>query len=127
MAHFAELDENNVVVRVLVVNNDVLETKRVLTTGEVITEDSQKGIDHLNDLFPDSGTWLQTSYNSNIRKNYAGKGFQYDPDLDAFIPPKVYPSWVLDTDKCIWVPPIDYPDSGSYEWNEETEAWDEVE
>ncbi len=119
MAHFAELDENNKVLQVLIVNNDI-------TTVDDV-ENEQLGIDFLNDLLPDSGTWIQTSYNSNIRKNYAGKGFQYDPDLDAFIPPKVYPSWVLDTDKCIWVSPIDYPDSGSYEWNEETQSWDEIE
>ena len=118
MAHFAELDENNKVLRVLVVSNDT-----IIVDG---VENEQLGIDFLNDLYPDSGTWVQTSYNANIRKNYAGKGFQYDADLDAFIPPKRYPSWVLDTDRCIWVPPIDYPDSGSYEWNEETQTWDQI-
>ncbi len=132
MAHFAELDENNVVVRVLVVNNDILETKRILTTGEVITEDSQKGIDFLNDLFPDSGTWVQTSYNHNIRYRYAAMGYTYDVENDAFITPQPYPSWKLAPSNFAWKAPVPYPISNPvdgdpiYFWNEETQTWDEV-
>ena len=103
MANFAELDENNIVVNVLVVSNDILETKQILTTGEVITEDSQKGVDFLNDLYPNSGTWIQTSYNHNVRFNYAGVGYTYDAENDAFYEPRPYPSWTLD-ENFMWQP-----------------------
>ena len=81
------------------------------------------------DTFVDSspGTWIQTSYNGRIRKNYAGVGYTYDETLDAFIAPKPYNSWVLDTDKAQWKAPVDYPtDEGRYTWNEETLTWDVV-
>jgi len=69
----------------------------------------------------------QTSYNNNIRKNYAGIGFSYDASRDAFIPPKLYASWVLDEDSCQYKPPIDYPDDGKYyAWDESNTAWKEV-
>tara|TARA_B100001250_G_scaffold410767_1_gene437895 strand:- start:999 stop:1394 length:396 start_codon:yes stop_codon:yes gene_type:complete len=127
MANFAELDENNIVVNVLVVSNDILETKQILTTGEVITEDSQKGVDFLNDLYPNSGTWIQTSYNHNVRFNYAGVGYTYDAENDAFYEPRPYPSWTLD-ENFMWQPPTPMPnDDKLYEWNEETQAWDEIE
>jgi hypothetical protein len=126
MANFAELDENNIVVNVLVVSNDILETKQILTTGEVITENSQKGIDFLNDLYPNSGTWIQTSYNNNIRFNYAGVGYIYDAENDAFHTSEPYPSWTLD-ENFRWQPPTPMPDDGKlYEWNEETQTWDEA-
>ncbi len=81
------------------------------------------------DTFIDSspGEWIQTSYNNNIRKNYAGVGFTYDSTRDAFIPPKPYPSWVLNEDTCQYDSPVPYPDDDKrYEWNEETTNWKEV-
>jgi hypothetical protein len=85
------------------------------------------------------GKWIQTSYNTHggvhkldgtpLRYNYAGVGFTYDEARDAFIPPKLYPSWVLNEDSCLWEPPVPYPDADSderYEWNEENQTWDEI-
>jgi len=87
------------------------------------------------------GVWVQTSYNTRggihyapnskdpdgsiaLRKNYAGKGYTYDPDRDAFIPPKPYDSWILDETTCLWEAPIPRPDDGeNYLWNEETKLW----
>lgn len=118
MAHFAELDANNVVLRVIVVD-----TKDNSTADGV--EKESIGQAFCERLF--GGTWLQTSYNNNIRKRYAGIGFTYDAALDAFIPPKPYPSWTLDNATADWVAPVPYPTDGkSYVWNESTQTWDEV-
>jgi hypothetical protein len=118
MAHFAELDDNNIVKQVIVVhNNELLDESGI--------ESEQKGIDFCTNLF--GGRWLQTSYNSNIRKNYAGIGYLYDPIRDAFVAPHPYPSWVLDEQTCQWQPPVEYPADGSlYIWNEETTSWIEA-
>ena len=71
------------------------------------------------------GAWIQTSYNGNIRKNYAGIGYTYDSQRDAFIPPQPFPSWVLVEDTCQWTPPIPVPTvGGPYGWNETTQSWD---
>ena len=114
MAHFAKLDEINKVVRVHVVHNDI-------ATSE------QAGIDYLNQLHG-FGWWKQTSYNGNFRKNYAGIDYLYDKRRDAFIPPQNFPSWVLNETTCWWEAPVAIPDdSKSYEWNEGTRAWDEIE
>ena len=92
------------------------------------------------DTFVDSspGEWIQTSYNTRkgvhsdggtpLRKNFAGVGYNYDAEKDAFYAPQPYPSWTLDEDTCTWTPPVPYPDvtSNNYEWNEETQTWDEV-
>jgi len=119
MAHFAEIDANNVVQRVVVVHNNEL-------LDENSNEVEQKGIDFCVSLF--GGTWVQTSYNGNIRKNFAGKGFTYDSGRDAFISPKPYDSWVLNEETCRWEAPVAYPDDGNmYTWNEETTSWEEVE
>ena len=119
MAHFAELDETNTVLRVLVVGNDV-------TTIDGV-EDEQRGIDFLDDLFPESGTWVQTSYNANQRHNYAGIGHTYDPDAGAFYSQSPFPSWSLD-ENFLWQPPTPYPDDGAaYYWDEGTTSWVEVE
>ena len=111
MSHWAELDENNIVVRVTVGDNDD-------PNGD---EGYQWLIDNLG------GRWIKTSYNSNIRKNFAGIGYLYNEALDAFVPPKPEsnPSFVLDTETCNWKPPIEKPE-GSYVWNEESIAWMEV-
>lgn len=71
------------------------------------------------------GEWIQTSYNGSIRKNYAGIGFTYNTELDAFIPPQTYASWILNEDTCKWEAPVPYPaDSNQYIWNEETQSWE---
>ena len=117
MAHFAQL-ENNIVTKVIVVSNqDILDEN-----GQ---ESEQKGIDFCSNLL--GGTWLQTSYNGRIRKNYAGIGYSYDAGRDAFIPPKPFNSWVLDETSCLWEAPTPYPDDGErYTWNETTTSWDLV-
>lgn len=113
MAHFAELDQNNIVLRVLVIHDSV----------------EHDGENWCYNLF--GGRWKQTSYNSTIRKNFAGIGYKYDENLDGFIPLKPYPSWILDTEKCLWNSPVPFPDvpEGSrdyYQWDEETISWIEV-
>jgi len=116
MAHFAKLDENNIVTEVLVVNNEVL----LKTDG---TESEYKGKVFLNGLFGNA-TWVQTSYNNNFRKQYAGIGMIYDETNDVFITPQPYASWTLD-ENFDWQPPTPYPNDGQpYQWNEETTSWD---
>lgn len=118
MAHFAEIGLNNTVVRVIVVNNDVL-------TDADGNESEQLGVDFCRDLF--GGTWLQTSYNGTIRKNFAATGYTYDDAKDAFIPPQPYSSWVLNNTTCNWEAPVTQPDDGNmYIWNESTLSWDGV-
>lgn len=96
MAHFAEMDENNIVLRVIVVHNNEL-------LDDIGQESEQKGIDFCVSLF--GGRWVQTSYNGTIRKNYAGEGYTYDPQRDAFIAPQPGPEWTLDEATCQWVKP----------------------
>jgi hypothetical protein len=116
MAHFAKLDENNIVTEVIVINNDVL----LETDG---TESEYKGKVFLNELFGNA-IWIQTSYNSNLRKQYAGIGYKYDETNDVFIAPQPFPSFVLD-ENFDWQPPTSYPtDRKVYEWNEEQIQWD---
>tara|TARA_B100001250_G_scaffold342842_1_gene311281 strand:- start:83 stop:484 length:402 start_codon:yes stop_codon:yes gene_type:complete len=117
MAHFAELDENNTVLRVLVVSNDVT------TTDGVETE--QDGIDFLNNLFPDSGTWVQTSYNHNMRGSFAGTNWTYDPKLDIFCEPLPFPSWTHNESTGRAQAPVPFPSEGDWIWNEEEQKWDE--
>lgn len=117
MAHFAKLDENNTVLSVHVVNNDVINIDGI--------ESEQAGIDFLTETHGHT-YWKQCSYNASFRKHYPGEGWTYDISLDAFIPPKVYESWTLDETKCVWNPPIEYPNDGkAYKWNESTQSWDE--
>ena len=118
MAHFAKLDENNVVTQVIVVGN------RDTSDANGVEKE------HIGAAFCErllGGTWKQTSYNGNMRKRYAGIGFTYNEDLDAFVPPKRYPSWVLNNTTADWEAPIPLPDDGkTYDWNESTGSWDEV-
>lgn len=124
MGHWAKVDENNIVVQVIVAEKDVIDSG----------------------LFGDPSTYIQTSYNTYggvhyipnsqtpsedqskaLRKNYAGIGFIYDPDLDAFYEPQPYPSWTLNTNTCQWDSPIPHPQDGkSYMWDENTTSWIEV-
>lgn len=111
MSHWAEIDENNVVLRVVVCDNND-------PNGD---EGYQWLIDNLG------GRWIKTSYNNNIRKQYAGVGYSYDPVADVFIVPQPFPSWVLNENHD-WVSPIPYPEDGeNYVWNEETVSWDRIE
>jgi hypothetical protein len=105
MSHWAEIDENNIVLRVLVGNNS----------------EADEGEAFMNSL---GGTWVKTSYNGTIRKNYAGVGMSYDAERDAFIPPKPFPSWILNEEICRWEAPVAYPTDGiMYKWDEETTDW----
>jgi hypothetical protein len=118
MAHFAQLDENNIVTQVIVVsNNELLDENGV--------EQESKGIAFCQSLL--GGNWKQTSYNGNMRKNYAGIGFKYDADRDAFISPSPFNSWVLNEDTCRWESPTPMPQDGKmYRWDEDTVSWVEI-
>ena len=115
MSHFAQLDSNNTVISVLVIEQDVIDTG----------------------LFGEPTSFIQTSYNTYsgthqlggtpLRNNYAGIGFTYDSTRDAFIPPKLYTSWTLNEDTCLWEAPTPMPtDDKSYTWDEETTSWLEI-
>ena len=130
MAHFAKLNNDNIVTQVVVVHNNVATTE-------------QAGVDFLNDLYKTSDNWKQTSYNTRagvhyegdpyvpsadqskaFRKNYAGKGMTYDEGKDAFIHQQPYPSWILNETTCQWEPPVAYPDDDNlYTWDESTQNW----
>lgn len=113
MAHYAFLDDNNVVTQVIV-GVDEWEERNGITDWEAYYSE-RKG-----------QRCVRTSYNGNIRKNYAGIGFTYDDDRDAFIPLQPYPSWLLDEDTCRWLPPVPYPESQTgdvYDWDEEAGDW----
>ena len=112
MAHFAKLGIGNIVERVEVVSNDIATTE-------------QAGVYFLNNLYKTRDVWKQTSYNNNIRKNFAGIGYQYDQTRDAFIAPKPYTSWILNEDTCRWEAPVAKPDDGQeYKWNETIQNWE---
>ena len=121
MAYFAEIDDTNVVTRVLAVPDS----------------QEERGHDFLAVDLGLGGTWVQTSYNTRggvhtnngtpLRKNYAGIGYIYDIERDAFIPPKPFDSWLLNEDTCLWDAPTPYPsDGGIYGWDEDTKSWIEV-
>tara|TARA_R100001510_G_scaffold57600_1_gene66372 strand:+ start:934 stop:1302 length:369 start_codon:yes stop_codon:yes gene_type:complete len=119
MAHFAKLGTGNIVETVVVVSNDIATTE-------------QAGVEFLQNLYKDRAVWKQTSFNGNIRKNYAGIGYMYDSTRDAFIEPKPHRSWILNETTCQWEPPVVRPtlteeqlnNGNSYVWNEETKQWD---
>lgn len=119
MAHFAKIGLNNKVIEVLKVhNNELLDSNGV--------EQEVNGVDFLTKLTGWS-IWKQTSYNKNFRKNYAGIGYTYDEDREAFIPPKPFTSWVLNEETCLWKAPVDHPtDDQTYNWNETNQSWDLV-
>ena len=122
MAHFAKINSENIVTEVIVINNDVI----LDSNGQ---EQESLGVDFCKQLYGD-GTYKQTSYNSNLRKNMATVGSTYDASKDAFIRPKRYSSWVLDESTCRWKPPVDHPaDSEAiggnvlYVWDESVTNW----
>ena len=123
MAHFAQLDENNIVTQVIVVNNEVI-------LDENNQEQESIGTDFCKSLFGTDTNWKQTSYNGSFRGNYAGTGYTYDNALDAFYAPQPFNSWILDTGSFTWEAPVDYPTgditgsyTGSYEWSESELNW----
>ena len=124
MAHFAKINESNIVTQVVVVND---------SDGDNDTD----GQNFLNNLFKTTHTWKKTSYNTYgnthrlggtpYRKNFASVGFTYDSSRDAFIEPKPYNSWTLDETTCLWESPVAYPSDGkSYEWDEDNKQWVEI-
>jgi hypothetical protein len=120
MAHFAQLDENNIVTQVIVVNNSEL-----LENG---VESEAKGIAFCQSLL--GGIWKQTSYNGNIRANYAGIGYKYDQDFDVFIAPQPYPSWKLNYTTYKWEAPVVKPNNGEgyvWQWSEINKEWIKIE
>jgi hypothetical protein len=115
MSHFAKVDENNIVTQVIVAEQDFINTGAV----------------------GDPRSWVQTSYNTSagvhrnggtpLRYNYAGIGYLYHPDADAFSPPQPYASWVLNTTTYLWDPPVPMPNDGKiYFWNEDAQAWQDI-
>jgi hypothetical protein len=121
MSHFAQVDNNNIVLQVIVAEQDFINSG----------------------ILGDPSKWIQTSYNTYggvhygpdgnpdggvaLRKNYAGIGFTYSPELDAFIPPNSYSSWTLNEQTCLWEPPVAYPTDGKdYTWSEATQSWLEI-
>lgn len=116
MAHFAQLNENDIVIQVIVIHNNEL-----LIDGE---ESEYKGILFCKSLYGANTKWRQTSYNGNLRKNYAGLNYVYDSVRDAFIPPQPYASWQLNEESCQWQAPVPHPrDGGFYDWDESTISW----
>ena len=114
MAHFAKLGVGN-----------IIETVQEILGG---SKSEQAGVDFLRNLYNDQNSWKQTSYNNNIRKNFAGIGYSYDQNRDAFIPTKPYNSWILNETTCQWEAPSVMPDDDEkYIWNETTTTWDIVE
>tara|TARA_A100000171_G_C2028188_1_gene94482 strand:+ start:204 stop:548 length:345 start_codon:yes stop_codon:yes gene_type:complete len=114
MAHFAKLGIGNIIEKVEVVSNDIATTE-------------QAGVEFLQNLYNDKAVWKQTSYNGIIRKNFASKGFKYDQIRDAFIPPKLFDSWILNEDTCRWEAPVAKPnDDNRYIWNEKNQNWESL-
>jgi len=121
MAHFAKLDEHNVVLEVAVINN----IEMLAADG---SESEMMGVAFLIRWSGGYSNWKQTSYNGKIRKNYAGVGYTYDVQRDAFIPPQPFPSWVLNEETCLWDAPVAMPIDGKrYQWDEGSITWLEVE
>ena len=122
MAYFAKLGTGNIVEQVISINNAVI-------TDANGVEQEQLGNDFINKLYNTRDVWKQTSYNNNIRKNYAGIGYYYDQARDAFIAPKPFNSWILNEDTCRWEAPVAMPtteleDNQYYSWNESIINWE---
>jgi len=117
MANFAKLNDSNVVIDVNAVDNSVINNLPFPDSEPV-------GVAFLTNWSGGYTNWKQTSYNRNFRKNLASLGYTYDANLDAFIPPKPFPSWLLNTNSCQWEPPVPYPTDGKlYIWDEATQSW----
>ncbi len=117
MAHFAQLNEQDIVITVNVVNNSDIDNLP-------FPESESVGIAYLQNLYGPETVWKQTSYNGNFRVRYAGVGYAYSVGYDAFIPPQFYPSWLFNATILDWVAPVPYPDDGNlYVWDENTISW----
>ena len=126
MAHFACLDENNVVTQVIVVSNEDTSDSNGVEVEEI-------GVAFCKKLLGADTNWKQTSYNNNMRVRYAGIGYSYNVELDAFVPPQPHASWTLDNDTADWVSPVgpapalteeEIASRSFYHWNEEAGAWE---
>ena len=122
MAYFAKLGTGNIIENVISINNSVIKDSNGI-------EQEQLGVDFINKLYNTRDVWKQTSYNNNIRKNYAGIGYTYDQTRDAFIAPKPFNSWILNEDTCRWEAPVAKPitvleDNQYYSWNESIMNWE---
>jgi hypothetical protein len=122
MAYFAKLGTGNIVEQVISINNAVI-------TDANGVEQEQLGVDFINKLYNTRDVWKQTSYNNSIRKNYAGVGYTYDQQRDAFIAPKPFNSWILNENTCRWEAPVARPeeeleDNQYYSWNESIINWE---
>jgi len=117
MAHYAELDENNVVIRVIPGVDESMDGEAIYQaeTGNVCKRTSYNT---LHGIHSQGGV--------PFRKNYAGVGYTYDPQRDAFIPPKIHASWIFDETKCIWIPPFPQPEDAHYEWDESIVNWKKI-
>jgi len=116
MAHFAKVDENNIVTQVIVINNNVILTENNEESEELGKAFCQKTFGE--------GAYVKTSYNNSFRKNYAAVGFTWREDLDGFVPPQNYTSWTLNETTCRYEPPVSMPNDGNqYMWNEENTGW----
>lgn len=115
MAHFAQINENGIVMQVIVVANDEL----LDADGK---ENEFRGVAFCQSLFGADTVWMQTSYNGKFRKNYAGIGYKYDAQRDAFIPPQPFASWLLNEETCQWQSTVPSPNVPSY-WDEATTMW----
>jgi hypothetical protein len=121
MAHYAELNENNEVIYVVYMDNEII-------TDENENEVDELGIQHLHTHHGADRRWVRTSYNGNFRGKYAGIGDTYREDLDLFIAPCLFPSWILNETTGDWEPPIPCPQDGNdYIWKEDTQSWDLIE
>lgn len=117
MAHFAKLNDLNIVETVIVVDNINLMSQENIEQEEI-------GIQYLKNIFGENTKWVQTSYNSNFRVRLAQIGFSYDEEKNAFISPKPFNSWIFSNELVDWVPPIEYPNDGNYyNWDEDTLSW----
>ena len=115
MAHFAEINDQSIVQQVVVVANDVL-------LDENNVEQEALGVSFCEQIF--GGSWKQTSYNGNFRKNFAGVGYSYDATRNAFLPPRPFASWTLDEETCHWQAPVAHPSDGNeYEWDVTNQDW----
>lgn len=122
MGYFAKLNQDKIVEEVISINNEVLREPEISFPNTEIY-----GQNFIKDVLLLDGEWKQTSYNKSFRKNYASVGFSYDSQLDAFLPPKPFPSWILNQEICDWYSPVPYPSDGKkYQWDESVVGWVEV-
>lgn len=120
MAHFCELDRDNLILQTIVINNDVIDHL-------AYPESEKPGIEFCQETYGESTIWLQTSINGSFRRCYGQPGYSYMPQYDLFIEPKPDPAWVFDPVTKNWIPPLPYPEDGAnYRWNDNYHVWEEI-